>query len=201
MSEQKKRLFDRDTLSMVIAVCAVIISGASFYASYVQSEAALKQVKAETWPYLQIDHGNFDSDAREHMLYYKVVNAGVGPAHVKALRLFYEGEEIGGFVQLFRKCCMQEDDPQGFAQRSLDRAVTGNGPPIILSAGQDMLIFSLPKDDINGVAWGRLDAARRKLSGKACYCSLLDECYETDFVHDPAPVKLCRPEQSVKLAG
>lgn len=195
MTEPKKRLFDRDTLSMVIAVCAVIISAASFYASYVQSEAALKQVKAETWPYLQIDHGNFDTDAREHILTYEIVNAGVGPAHLKTLQLFYDGQEIGGFVSLFRACCMEETDAADFARRSLDRAITGGAPPVILPPGKTMNIFALPKDDENTEAWFRLDAARWKITAEGCYCSLLDECFETDFIKDPVSVKACTPRR------
>lgn len=198
MAEEKKtRSIDKDTLNLVIAVSAVLISAASFYAAYVQSVAAQRQVTAETWPYLQMDHGNFDDDAKEHSLYFRVVNAGVGPAHVKQLRLFYKGEEAKRFTDLFSLCCRKEEDSSEFLRQSLNNVVTGQPPPLILPPGDDILAFSTDRTNQNAEVWQRLDAARRHITGEACYCSLLNECYQTNFKSEPQPVKMCRAGDSV----
>lgn len=188
-----KRRFNKDTLNLVIAVSAVLISAASFYAAYVQSEAAQKQVQAETWPYLQLDHGNYDEEQLLRNVYVKVINSGVGPAKVKSLNLSYKGKPVGGFAQLYIACCLSLEEQNGAEVRGVANAITGNPPPTILLPRDELLFFSALENDQNKAAWARLDTARFHLTGEACYCSLLDECFKTDFIQDPMPVKACTP--------
>lgn len=197
MNEKKKR-FDKDTLNLVIAVSAVLISAASFYAAYVQSVAAQRQVQAETWPYLQLDHGNYDDEERIRNLYVKIINAGVGPAKVKTVNLSYKGKAVDGFAQLYTACCMSEEEKENNRAEGVRNVITGNPPPQILVPNDDLLFFSSVETDENKNAWARLDAARFHIAGTACYCSLLDECFTTDFVSDPVPVNACTPEREDK---
>lgn len=196
MSEGKKR-FDKDTLNLVIAVSAVLISAASFYAAYVQSVAAQLQVQAETWPYLQISHGNYDSEERIRNLKFEIINSGVGPAKVKTVDLNYKGQtiKIGQFGKFYLACCQSDEEIASGKPVGIRNAVTGNPPPVILVPGEEILFFSTLETDENKEAWARLDAARFHITGSACYCSLLDECFTTDFVHDPVPVNVCTPER------
>ncbi|WP_262693357.1 hypothetical protein [Kordiimonas aquimaris] len=197
MTEKKgKRRLDKDTLNLVIAVSAVLISAASFYAAYVQSEAAQKQVQAETWPYLQISHGNYDEERRLRNVYFRIINSGVGPAKVKTVNLRYKGEPVGGFGQLYRLCCMSEEEKVLDKARGISNAITGNPPPLILVPNEDLLFFSAIENEENKEAWSRLDKARFQITADACYCSLLDECFQTNFVNDPVSVKACTPERA-----
>jgi len=187
------RRFNKDTLNLVIAVCAVLISAASFYAAFVQSEAAQKQVQAETWPYLKLDHGNYDEQDMLRNIYIKVINSGVGPAKIKSLKLSYKGKPVGGFAQLYIACCLSEEEQSGAKIRGVANAITGNPPPTILLPRDELLFFSALENDKNKEAWARLDAARFHITGEACYCSLLDECFNTNFTQDPIQVKACMP--------
>lgn len=194
--KNSKPRLNKDTLNLVIAVCAVLISAASFYAAYVQSEAAQKQVQAETWPYLQLDHGNYDEEQKLRDVYVKVINSGVGPAKVKSLNLLYKGEPIDSFAQLYLACCLSEEEQNGAKVRGIANVITGNPPPTILLPRDDLLFFSVLENDQNKAAWARLDKARLHITGEACYCSLLDECFKTDFIEDPMPLKSCTPAHS-----
>jgi hypothetical protein len=179
----------------VIAVSAVLISAASFYAAYVQSLAAQRQVQAETWPYLQFSHGNYDEKERIRNLEVKIINSGVGPAKVKTLNLFYKDQPVGGFGQLYNACCLSEEENESGRAEGVRNVVTGNPPPVILVPNDDLLFFSAVENEDNKAAWARLDAARWHITGTACYCSLLDECFETDFINDPVSVKACTPQR------
>jgi hypothetical protein len=196
---QRGRRPSRDTLNLVIAVCAVLISAASFVASYMQSEAAFRQVKAETWPLIQIDHGNYDIASGEHILYLKVENSGVGPANIKNFRLFYKGKHIGGYPQLIRECCLDipASDVAGFRAAMKDLFVLNSSlAPVILAPGDSRDFFRIQYRGDGEALWKKIDEARWDLSAKSCYCSLLDECFETDFVADPVEVDHCEMDPS-----
>lgn len=196
-----------DTLSMVIAVCAVLISAASFVATYVQSAAALQEVKAETWPFLQIDLGNFNNERREYDLYYYVENAGVGPAHIKQFSMKYDGKPVASLYQLIVACC--EAEAKALEEKFGDRhgvmvalqSVTDTPAPSLLPAGGKNLAFNIPFNEHTAPLWRAVDRARNKLDSRACYCSLLDDCYETDFKDDPVEVDECRPEPEANFNG
>lgn len=195
MAEEKKR-FDKDSINLMVAVCAVLISAASFYATYVQSTAAERQVKAETWPYLQINSGNYDIDKEELELYWHLHNAGVGPAHIKAFQMYYDGQEVRSINSVLRLCCLEDGEPafdeNGRIIAKLSNVVTGNPVPAIIPAGEKKLVFSVPKTEANEALWNKLDIERFKLSATGCYCSLLDECFETDFENEPVEVDFCK---------
>lgn len=188
----------------MIAVSAVLISAASFVAAYVQSEAALRQVKAETWPYLQLDHGNTDETGQSRAIYFRLANAGVGPARVKAFSFQYEGKSAANPQRFLYDCCVPKDMDQASFRKLLIESglsiVTDDVPPIIPDGG-DILLFNFPlregreQDAIWQEIWRNLDRARNNISATACYCSLLGECYQSNLRDDPIEVKACFPEK------
>ncbi|MFC1690280.1 hypothetical protein ACFL07_11610 [Pseudomonadota bacterium] len=58
-------LVSSERLNFIIAVCAILISGASFYATFLQANSAEQQVKAMTWPLIEFTHSNFDVETGE----------------------------------------------------------------------------------------------------------------------------------------
>ncbi len=197
MARERKWL-DKENVNLMVAICAVLISAASFYATYVQSDAAERQVKAETWPYLQIDNGNYDLDTQEHKLYMRVENAGVGPAHLKQFQLYYKNQPVRNILRAALLCCADEGDTvldeSGQVREKFNNFITGDVVPRIIPAGEHKLVFSLMQTEANRDLWSRLDRARFDLTATGCYCSLLDDCFETDFEAEPVPVKACRRE-------
>lgn len=196
---QKSGRFSKDTLNLIVAVCAVLISAASFVATYLQSDAAYRQVKAETWPYLQLGSSNYDIQADQKVISFKVENAGVGPAAVKNFTLYYDDQPVETVWHLVQACCAGE----GVDRMSLVKSYMEASPdaPIvtagisgqIMSSGDVSDLFIIPLVPSNAELWGKLDKVRHKLRGKACYCSLLGECYQTNFRSDPVEVKICPP--------
>lgn len=194
----------KDTLNLIVAVCAVLISAASFVATYVQSEAALQEVKAETWPFLQIDHGNVDPDTNADDIYYYLENAGVGPAYVKSFILRYEDKPVLSFPNFVRTCCLAEGEKIGAttAEGSVQvRGVTDTPSNLILPSGGQVAVFVVQSEKNSQEIWKRIDNARWKLKAKACYCSILEECFETNFVDDPIEVKVCRRDPELEYSG
>lgn len=204
MTERKKWL-DKDNINLMVAVCAVLISAASFYATYVQSTVAETQMKAETWPYIQISSGNYDLEKEQRRIYVTVENDGVGPAHLISFQLYYEEEVVSNINQLIAKCCLDEGetrrDHEGKLKPEFESVITSSPSPSILPAGDGKMAFSMVATDANQAFWRKLDKARFKLIGKACYCSLLDECFETESYGEPVPVKACKAQPSFDYSG
>ncbi len=190
---------------MVMAVSAVLISAASFYATYLQAEAAELQVRAATWPYLQIEHGNYDEDERVQRISYKIQNAGVGPANVKSFSLAHGDFTTANIAALLEHCCLDghkdgswRRDPA--AQAAMQTLIVDRLAPQIIPADSDALVFELSLTDDSRALWQKVDKARWSFKAKACYCSLLDACYRTDFVADPVRVKACPDMQPATTA-
>ncbi len=204
MAEQKKWL-DKDNVNLMVAVCAVLISAASFYATYVQSTVTETQVKAETWPYIQISSGNYDLEKEQRRIYVVVNNDGVGPARLVSFQLFYENEVVSSVSQLIAKCCLDEGetrrDDEGKMKPEYGTIITSSPSPSILPAGDSKIAFSFVATDENEAFWQKLNKARFELTGKACYCSLLDDCFEIEIYGEPVPVKTCTAQPGVDYSG
>ena len=189
-----KSAFER--LNLILAICAIAISGASFYATYIQADAAEKQVKAATWPFLKFGTSNVNEND-ELEVSFQILNGGVGPAHIKQFKLHYEGKYYTNINSWFKDCCA-EGFP--FIKRLADSPIketagiplTGTVTNSLISAGQESKFFRLLATDENRVLWDEINVERHKLSAIACYCSLLDNCYKTNFNDDPVEVNSCK---------
>jgi hypothetical protein len=51
----------------------------------------------------------------------------------------------------------------------------------VIRAGEAETFLSLEPKDANADIWQRLDFVRLQLKMRACYCSVFDECWETDL--------------------
>ncbi len=176
-------------IEMIVATAAVLISIASFFLAWKQTRAMDAQVKAMTWPYLQLESGNFDDDTHAPEVSLSVRNTGVGPTRVAWFVLTHDGRSIASFGDLALSCCLDPDeDPSRIAEFP---GVTNDPSPSLIPAGEERLVFRMPRDGTPETFWKRLDAARWKLRAKACYCSILDECWMTDFESESRSVARC----------
>ena len=69
--------------------------------------------------------------------------------------------------------------------RSLN-LVIGQIASRVIRAGDEEAFLSLELKDANADIWHRLNVARLQLKMRACYCSVFDECWETDLEHTSA---------------
>lgn len=144
--------FNWDKLTAIMAVMiGALALGVSWYTASLQN----KQVKAQTWPYLQIWNS---TSART----YSISNRGVGPAQIRDVKLTVDGGEVASFGEAFEKLlgrkltCSQQSY---FSRR-------------VLAANEDVTViqFCTPED------FAVFANAGNRLLRQVCYCSLLDEC-------------------------
>lgn len=187
-----------ERLNFVIAVCAILISAASFYATFLQARSAEQQVKAMTYPLVQFDHGNFDLLEQSEKLYFSLRNAAVGPAVIKSVDYHYENRRFDSLNAFLQACC--EAEYAEYLERVKAQQVpigssfiTGTVVDTVLPPMENQNIFTLIKTEHNKVLWQRLDRARfEAFYLDICYCSLLDQCYRSTAPTNVVEVKSCQ---------
>ena len=70
--------------------------------------------------------------------------------------------------------------------------ITNRVGGLTLPAGQSTPPLTVPEAGTDRAVFAALDQRRYAVSAKACYCSVLDECWVTDFTRvRPVRVKEC----------
>ena len=108
LAETKRRFADKFNFEMLIAACAVLISIASFYATFLQANAAEKQVTAMTLPLLSFLTGNAHPDQHTPFINYSLANKGVGPAKIETFLIKYENSYFTKPIDYLEACCEKE---------------------------------------------------------------------------------------------
>ncbi len=187
--QEKDLFFTGERVNLMLALCAIIISAASFYATYLQANAAERQVKAATWPWLQFGTGNFNTAAKKWELTFELTNSGAGPANIKYVAYHYQNETYTDIYKFLDACCNTSEyekalkEAQSKAENDINVfnefgwLLTEGANNTLLSAGDKKNLLQFSKSKFNQRVWDKLEQARQELETETCYCSLLDQCY------------------------
>lgn len=198
-----------ESLNFILAVCAILISAASFYATYLQADSAERQVKAMTLPLIQFAHGNYNdiTDAKE--ISFELKNAGVGPAIIKSVSFRYNGKNYAGLDQFMQACCREAlesfrqiysrlEDPSPVISDKDEEVEPDIGSWVsqplenVILPGQSIYEFQkIAYGESTREIWDQLNTERWKLGFNICFCSMLDECFVTEKNGVVSAVKAC----------
>jgi hypothetical protein len=180
-------------LDMTVALSALFISLVSLVIAVVHgrtmermADANARLVAANSWPFIQYTTSNLDPQGNA-VITMGVTNAGVGPAKVESVQLFWRGVPYPTSAAFVRACCGYTHKPYDGMQQSL---LQGR----VLRAGQDDAFVTVPKATIGEEGWVRLEAARTRAALQICYCSVFDECWIGNVASSaltPAKVDKC----------
>lgn len=113
-------------------------------------------------------------------------NAGVGPVVIEWFEVRYKGTAYGPSA-LLRACCaasLQPGSQPGVAYSNLSQN--------ILPAREHVEVLSLT-GNANSALLDAVGKARPEMTFQACYCSVLQECWQTNFsTTRPQPIKDCQ---------
>jgi hypothetical protein len=87
-------LLDRHWAESVLAIGAIVIAAASLWIDYDTVRTNHKLVVAASWPFLEQNFSNvtYSAHAPQNLLTVNVTNAGIGPAKVESVELFWHGK-------------------------------------------------------------------------------------------------------------
>lgn len=172
-------------INFILAICAMLISIASFYVTYIQAVSSEQQVKAMTYPLVQFVTGNFNIETKERQLYVSLKNSGVGPALIKKVDYVYKGKSYPNIAKFYKACCGEEyqqfSSPESQEISNINtQIISSSDRGIVLAASDEVKIFQLLRHESNKLFWEKLNKERHKLDVQICYCSLLENCYVGD---------------------
>jgi hypothetical protein len=183
-------------LDLIIAGSAILISVVSLMVSIHHGkvmeslvDANTKMVEASTLPILDFGVSNADATGKS-VITFTLANQGVGPAIVEWTDLRWRGKPITNMPAFMTECC---GTPNGWFTQNADGAT--------LPAGREINMLTVPLTDLNRTMWGKLDQEGRHITARACYCSVLDECWVTNFgAERPQKVTTCAAAKAGDLS-
>jgi hypothetical protein len=120
-------------------------------------------------------------------VHFDVRNGGTGPAIIEWIRVKWNGQPTNGPGDLLERCCRKGPQHTVPVWRNIASGMT-------IPAGQPETIFQIRAADADAEMYRLLDTeARFKVEAESCYCSVLDQCWITDFKLRPQIVKACEP--------
>lgn len=179
-------------LDLTVAGSAIFISIVSLVVSIHHGHtmeklvaANEKQVEASTLPIIRFTTGNMLENAG--VIHFDLMNGGTGPAIIEWLRIKWNGQPTNGPSDLLDRCCRKSTQRAGSIWQNFASGAT-------LPAGQSQSIFQIHARDADSDSYHLLEnEARFKIEAESCYCSVLDQCWITDFKVRPQSVKACEP--------
>jgi len=191
----------RPWVDLTLAVSAMLVSVISLVVSIGHGrtmerlvEENARQVKASTLPILRFGTGDIDV-AGISAVHFDVSNGGTGPAIIDWFALSWDGRPVSNTRELIAACC-QAAGGEGVAY-VVRNLVTGQ----TLAPAQSLTAFYLRKEGSDPQLYRELDTtARFRFKASACFCSVLDQCWTTDFVQTrPTPVASCSANRPAKV--
>jgi hypothetical protein len=176
-------------LELIVAAAVILISVASLWVAVKAARTQEKLLAASVWPFLQFETSDFND------IDFTLRNAGVGPARLRWATLYYGTRPYGSARAALRACC-------GYTAKSRPVGITQFLQERVLTANQTVAFLTLRKTASDATIWNRLDRERLKFHMRACYCSVLDDCWIFDERRaQPQPVKVCPPAEQPVYSG
>jgi len=180
---------------LALALSAIFISAVSLAVAIEHGRTERDLVAASSWPFLRALISNSYGDGEANFAAIGVSNGGVGPAKLESYEVFYGGKPVANQVDLLRRCC-----GLGPARADYEREIRNKGryaivDHTVIRPGEVSVVLGVRRGTPVGE---RLADALLSLSFRACYCSILDECWISNLRSTRVqPVKAC-PEPAVR---
>jgi hypothetical protein len=194
-------------LDIIVAVSAIFISVVSLVVSIEHGRTMAKMVdqnekmvEASTMPVL-VQDSTFNSDPtdpKKAKIKVVVKNSGIGPAMIDRFEVTYKGRSYdasqSSLVEILKACCAQSLPKTEVTLLMSASSVTGT----VLPARESITMLSIAPQTKE--LFEALQGAQSDLKFNACYCSVLNECWVTDFTNQrPKPVAECKVAAGEKL--
>lgn len=174
---------------IAMAVAVLFVSAGSLYvalhtADTMEALVSVNErlVRAQSTPVLQYSHGNSTDDG-QHVLGFSITNVGSGPARL----IWFEVSPVGASYSDIGKWVVATGaDQKGFTTSPVNRIVLASNEK------RTMLTWPQPSDEAGQLLWERINRGRFNASVNACYCSVFDQCWQSNLEADiPREVPNC----------
>jgi hypothetical protein len=173
-------------IDLALSLSALFLSITSIVISISNDRDMQRLVTANSWPYLELGHGNAGEDGGP-TIHFNIKNAGIGPAMIEKFVLSYDGQRVSNADELLRRCCGLGDSKVPWHYSS--DLITGR----VLPARESILFLQVPRQDANAALWDKLQIERMKIGMAVCYSSVFGEHWITGLSRRaPRRVQSCK---------
>ena len=179
-------------LELTIAVTALVTSISSIVIAIQHGHTMERLVQANSVPYLESGISTATPEGAQ-VLSLDFLNRGVGPAHEESLRVTVDNRPVKSFDDMVVALLGPNEGPKAYAVfHRTHTLVRNNVPKRFIPAGQQQLVFRLPRTPENARWWDLLVKQQSRWDVAFCYCSVFDECWaEGSETADATRVKQC----------
>ena len=171
------------TVGILATASAVVLSIVSLSVAISANRTQERLLAASVWPTLEFGTGNRGDDGSD-VVSLTIGNSGIGPARIRSFQVFFEGEATPDSVALLRRCCE--------LGKGKLTTITSSTRARVLKAGENVEFMRLPRANNDDALWERLNLQRFNVQVKACYCSVLDDCWTLDTeTVEPVAIEAC----------
>ncbi len=182
------------TLDLVIAFVAIVLSIVSLAVAFENGRTERNLLAASAWPFLREIVTNQYGDGRDAAI--GVSNGGVGPAKLKTLEIDYAGQPVSSSLDLLRRCCGLDAQPEMVRRQLPNGLITSLVDETVLRPGEENIVLLVHRLAEAPEVPERFTASLTKIGFRACYCSVLDECWVSDLkTTRTTPVEQCKGPQ------
>lgn len=169
----------RDLSERILAVAAIAISAISLWVAFDTQQSNRQLVAEAAWPFVQVYASGGSDEPR--VLTLSIANAGIGPAKIQSLELFWNGRAYASSAELLKDCCGRSIPAPAGADAHATENTLGTSTLVgtVLRPGDAVPIirYALAADDAQ--TWNAFRKQRFQLSHRVCFCSVLNECWLT----------------------
>ncbi|WP_420236403.1 hypothetical protein ACOBR2_12285 [Telmatobacter bradus] len=192
-------------LDILVAVSAIFISVVSLVVSIEHGRTMekmvdqnQKMVEASTLPILSLGGNMLDTDGKR-VEQIVLANEGTGPARIDRFEVRYKGVSYTDPHQLYMDCCAAALT-QKKGGTSWHGVYYANVSGTVIVPHDKRQPIDIESASTNVPMMDAIERARDDMKMKACYCSVLNECWETNFDRQrPTPVAECKVKPDEKL--
>ena len=171
---------------LVVGASAILLSVVSLFVAISANRTQERMLAASIWPSLLFNTSNTAPDGTPQ-LGIDLLNRGTGPARVRWLEMYYRDAPLADWRELLQRCCAsspaQVEEVYGISSGVQNR---------VLGADEWVRMLQIQPEDAPDAVWKALDQERQNVRMRACYCSVLDDCWIFDSEReDPEPVARC----------
>ena len=168
----------------IVSASAMLISLTSLAVAISANRTQERLLAASVWPSLGYGTGNRGPDGTD-VITLSIGNQGTGPARLRAFQVLHGGAPARDARALLAQCC-------GLGADESVHTVTSGTRAAVLKAGDEITLLQFERAANDAEVWTRFNRERFKVEVKACYCSVLDECWMVDTARtEPDPVASC----------
>lgn len=177
-SSERPRRTGSFWVDFAIALAALCVSAASLWIALRTDRTQERLLASSVWPALQFVTSDYaetaDPAQTRSVIRFSVTNAGVGPASLQWFDAYYRNRPVSDAVSFLRECCERGND------RLVRVKVSNYMQGRVLAARETAHFIQVPRTVSNAAAFSILDRERQNIYVRACYCSVLNECWLFD---------------------